>query len=322
MPACARELHLVPEWWPSKREALYLEGEAFLSIDRARDAEAAWTTCVDDDPLHPSMPHHRRAAAEGLIKLYAAQERWDEANAVAWKLYDRVGPSERPGVLILRLRTEVQRISPETRAKRLWRYVVADPQDWHSRRGLARAELSLGQGSDATLHIVECLKDRGEDIGTICDWLEILMARGDLAGLEDALRRLPAKADDEGRVWALRGFVRQTQGDGMGAVQAYRRAAGLRPHDEELLYRLALAERRVGQVEASEESLSRSKALRDARAGLLEALQDFGRVLAPAGDAAGPRLALADATDRLASLCTTLGLRREAEALRSLVPQP
>src|SRR3954451_15170382 len=39
---CARELHLVPPWWPSKREALYLEGESFLGADRARDAEAAW----------------------------------------------------------------------------------------------------------------------------------------------------------------------------------------------------------------------------------------------------------------------------------------
>src|SRR4051794_29032389 len=30
---CASELHRVPGWWPSKREALYLEGESYLSVN-------------------------------------------------------------------------------------------------------------------------------------------------------------------------------------------------------------------------------------------------------------------------------------------------
>jgi hypothetical protein len=83
MFGCALQLHRVPDWWPSKRQALYLEGESYLKVNRARDAEAAWRACVQDDPLHPVPPKHHWAAAEGLIKLYAAQERWEEANDVS-----------------------------------------------------------------------------------------------------------------------------------------------------------------------------------------------------------------------------------------------
>ena len=32
LKGCANELHRVPNWWPSKREALYLEGESYLSV--------------------------------------------------------------------------------------------------------------------------------------------------------------------------------------------------------------------------------------------------------------------------------------------------
>ena len=100
---CASELHRVPSWWPSKREVLYLEGESFLSAFRARDAEAAWRACIEDDPLHPVQPAHRRAAVENLIKLFAAQERWEEANEIAWSLYESAGPSEKPAALVLRI---------------------------------------------------------------------------------------------------------------------------------------------------------------------------------------------------------------------------
>jgi tetratricopeptide (TPR) repeat protein len=314
---CARELHRVPRWWPSKREALFLEGESYLSVNRAREAEAAWRACAADDPLHPAAPGHRRAAAENLIKLYAAQERWDEANEVAWWLYDPAGPGERPGILILRLRTEVQRIAPETRAQRLRRYAEADPEDWPSRRGLARTEHALGHDDEAIRQLRACLVARGDDVRAWCDWLEILERRGDMAGLADALGHLPAAADADGRIWAYRGLARQADGDVAGAVAAYRRAADLRPHDEQVLYRPALAERQAGRPGAGEALLARSQALRAARDQLLDALQAFTRATTP-GRAAGPEMAAA--TQRLAALCETLGLARQAAALRDLVP--
>jgi tetratricopeptide (TPR) repeat protein len=312
---CAEQLHRVPDWWPRKREALYLEGESFLKVDRARDAEAAWRACVEDDPLHPAPPGPRRAAAEGLIKLYAAQERWEEANEVAWRLFEAAAPADRPGLLILRLRTEVERIAPETRAARLRRYVAADPGDWTSRRGLARAELALGREAEAARQIRACLTARPDDLHAWCDWLEILERRGDVATLADALDRPPDSADD-GRAWSFRGRVRQAQGDMTGALEAYRRAASLRPHDDQVLYRLALVERHIGSPERAESLLARSKSLRDARDQLFHALRAYSRAAA-AGPPAGPELA--DETERLATLCEPLGLRPEAQALRSLV---
>ena len=41
LAGCTRELHQVPAWWPQKAEALYREGQAYLLMNRARDAEAA-----------------------------------------------------------------------------------------------------------------------------------------------------------------------------------------------------------------------------------------------------------------------------------------
>lgn len=316
---CASELHRVPSWWPSKREALYLEGESFLSAFRARDAEAAWRACIEDDALHPVQPDHRRAAVENLIKLFAAQERWEEANEIAWSLYESAGPGEKPAALILRIRTEVERIAPETRVQRLRLYVAADPADWQSRRGLARAEQAVGNEQEATQQIQAYLAAHGDDLRAWCDWLEMLHGRGDMTGLAAALNDLPASAQGDGRIWSFRGIVSQAGGLIAAAEQAHRRAASLRPYDEQILYRLALAERQSGRGDQAEAHLVHSKALREARNGLLDALQRFSKAALP-GSSQKPEMV--DATHHLASLCQTLGLEREARALRSLVPDP
>ena len=60
---------------------------------------------------------------------------------------------------------------------------------------------------------------------------------------------------------------------------------------------------------------SRSKALRQAHNELFEALQAYHRAISASPANVTPRR---DASDRLASLCETLGLRREAAAIRSL----
>ena len=54
----------------------------------------------------------------------------------------------------------------------------------------------------------------------------------------------------------------------------------------------------------------------EARRQLRSALQDYSRT-APQGPTS---LAFQEATERLATLCQTLGLGREASALRALVP--
>src|SRR5262249_10325229 len=47
LAGCTRELHQVPAGWPQKARALYREGQAYLLMNRARDAEAALLEAVD-----------------------------------------------------------------------------------------------------------------------------------------------------------------------------------------------------------------------------------------------------------------------------------
>ena len=54
---CARQLHEVPFWSPRKAEALFREGQSYLKIDRAKDAEDAW--------LWPSRTTHSTRISAG-----------------------------------------------------------------------------------------------------------------------------------------------------------------------------------------------------------------------------------------------------------------
>ena len=62
---CARQLHEVPYWWPQKAEAIFREGQSYLQIDRAKDAEHAWLR-VDQG----------RSAAPCLARYYFTTPAW------------------------------------------------------------------------------------------------------------------------------------------------------------------------------------------------------------------------------------------------------
>ncbi len=128
---CAKQLHQVPYWWPEKPEALFLEGETYRKAGYARLAERAWRRCVFDDPLHPTPLGFHKGASEELIELYATEERWPEAREVIWTTYDRVPESQHPYIVIMWLRTEVERIAPKR---------VPPPYDatWRQTRGIGR----------------------------------------------------------------------------------------------------------------------------------------------------------------------------------------
>jgi tetratricopeptide (TPR) repeat protein len=184
--------------------------------------------------------------------------------------------------------------------------------------GLARAELSLGRETDAARHIRACLEARPDDLEAWFTWLELLERQGDTAAIAGALERLQKVADEDGRLWLYRALVHQAQRDHAEAIAALRRAASLRPFDEQILYHLALAERQAGESNEAEVRSAQSKALGDARHSFFDALQAFSRAVTRTTPAA-PELAAE--TDRLASLCDTLGLEREATVLRSMLPQ-
>ena len=133
----ARELNEVPFWSPEKPEALLREGQAHLSIDRARDAELAFLEVIRDDPLHPiSLALHHDASQE-LLKIYAIEDRWEDAYLIIWRSYEHAKPVDHPALLSMRLRPELERVSHKESSSVLRRYVAAQPDDWEAFRALA-----------------------------------------------------------------------------------------------------------------------------------------------------------------------------------------
>ena len=160
-PGLPRELHEVPFWHPEKPEALR-EGQAYVAIDRARDAERTWLEVIKDDPLHPIALDVHHDACQVLLKIYAIEDRWEDAYPIIWKSYDRAEPIDHPVLLGMRLRPEFERVSHKESLAVLERYVAADPLDREALRAGSR-RVGLGaacRSSKALSNLPEALAAR------------------------------------------------------------------------------------------------------------------------------------------------------------------
>jgi Flp pilus assembly protein TadD len=314
---CARALHQVPFWWPTKGEMLFLEGQAVKSIGRMSDAEIAWKELTEFDPLHPMPDALVAKAVVELLELYALEERWEEARQLIWKAYDRADPPDRPALLVMRMRTELERIAPAASVVKLRKFVAAAPDDWEARRALALAEHATGHDAEATRLILNCLESRPADPHGWRDYLKLLYDQGDSDGMSRALARVPAAAANDPEVLRYRANAQDRQGDWAGAAGTYRILIEKQPANAEFLYRLAAAEERLGEREPARKHRDASLAIRAARGDLNEAFQAYLEV--SQADHPDPK-ALAAAVVRLATLCETLSWKREAEAWRQLAP--
>ena len=307
----ARQLHEVPFWWPTRGEASFLEGEAFKEAKRARDAEAAWKSCIVDDPLHPLRPEMFHGAVKELVALYILEGRIAEVRAVLLRAFEEATPPEKPGILITRVRAELERIDHKEAVDKLREYLAADPGDLDALRALPLEEHVIGDEASADRSLETLL---GAVPGDPIAWrakLEILNDRGDIEAFREAVGRTPASADVDPRVWLYRGISRQRDGDLPGALEAFRRAEVMAPDDPEVLYKLGMAEQAAGEVEAGRAHSARTRELRQAYTDLREAYKDFLEQYHRAPrDEAGYRSAI----ERLAKDCRLLGYQAEAEA--------
>jgi tetratricopeptide (TPR) repeat protein len=315
LKGCAEQLHQVPFWSPRKAEALYREGQAYLMIDRARDAEAALLAVVDSDPLHPPDPAMAHDASQELLKLYAMEDRWDDAYLVFWKAYDHSAPADRPVILSMRVRCELERVTPTEAIKVLARYVAADPEDWEALRSLANAELALGHRAAALRDMQASLNGRPDDPRTWRDYLTMLQSLGDPDAFRAALEQVPQSALGEPEIWTFRGQDRERAGDPAGAAGHYRQALDLNPNQLTARYRLAMIEERLGHPDQAALHRKRWQELRDARVALPQAFSNYyaARTASPSG---GPELRAS--IRRLASVCEALGWLRLAEGWNRL----
>jgi Flp pilus assembly protein TadD len=297
---------------------VFLEGQTFKLADKVRDAEAAWKACIASDPLHPTPPRYFHGAARDLVAFYILEGRMDEARQTMWRAYDEANPAERRGILVMRLRAELERIAHEEAVAKLDRYVNVTPDDWEARRALALEEQWTGQDAAADRDIKACLKARPADPNVWRTWLEILHRRGDLDGVRAALTHLPPAANDDAAICNYRGLALEQAGDLAGASEAYRRAVSLKPDESSYAYKLGLMEQRLGRPEQARQNIVRSQQLNQAYQDLHVAYFDYLETSqrAKPGDAEDRA-----AVERLASLCDQLGWKREADAWRQTLSE-
>ena len=180
MAAAARELRQVPAWWPTKPEALWLEGQTALAAGLAVEAEAAWRACLRDDPLHPTPPRTFSAAANELIGLLNLEGRQVEAIALLETIHQGSAPEDRPPILrmIADLRSRGTRFPTDPAAlATLERCAGADPEDVAARLALAGAARSAGRWDDALRWVEAALAIRPDDPSTLAARQAILAAR-------------------------------------------------------------------------------------------------------------------------------------------------
>jgi tetratricopeptide (TPR) repeat protein len=312
---CARQLHQVAFWWPTKADALYREGQAYLMIDRAKDAETAWLAVTNRDPLHPATSEIFHDASLELLKLYSNEDRWEDAYVIIWRAYQEASPADHPILLSMRLRSELERVAPAESIVLLKRYVAADSTDWEALRALARAELALGRRDEADRDFRACLKGEPDNPRAWRDYLNMLSDQGDLSTLESALSIVPPAAESSADIWKLRGNLKEKDRDWAGAAQSYYKALQINPYARGCHYRLAMVEQRLGHVEQALRYRKQADEIRDAQIQLRPAYAAFLDAQAHRR-ATGPDLPTS--LRRLASLCKTLGWARVAEACSQL----
>lgn len=312
---CSQELADIPEWWPTKAEAAFLEGQSYKIVDRIKDAEAAWNLCNQYDPLHPTPPKYESAANLELMELYAYEERWDDAHRVIWNAYEHADPVDHPAILVMRIRTEMERIDPASAVVRLRRYVAADASDWEARLALARVESAIGRAEEANLLIRQCLEERPQEVRAWREWLGILLAQGDLPGLSEAIAKLPKGSENDAEIWKYRGLAAEKRQNWSIAAEAYRAALRLKPFEPEYHYKLSIAEERLGSRAAAEQHRKINKDLRAVRGQLTQAFEDYLKFEKQTSGS----LDRTNSVARLVDLCEKLGWERVANGWRRLL---
>jgi tetratricopeptide (TPR) repeat protein len=308
---CARELNEIPFWSVEKPEALFREGQSYLSINQARNAERAFLEVIKDDPSHPISPGLYHDASQELLKIYAIEDRWEDAYWVIWRSYDHAKPVDYLPLLLMRLRPELERLAHKESSSILSQFVSAQFDDWEALQALARAQGALGQYPDSVRHFQTCINGRPEDVRAWRDYFALQLDRGVLDSLLGLLRRAPSGADSESEIWMYQGLASEQIGNWMKAANDFHKAIELNPCIPKYYYRLAMVEERLGLRDKAIAHRQRTKDMNDARAQLPAAYASFF-----GGKKSGEstREQLDAARKRLVSLCETLGWLRAAQA--------
>lgn len=316
----AKQLHAVPFWWPEKTDCLLREAQAWISIDHARDAEAAWLAYLRDDPNHPAAKPDIAAAEADLINLYGTEDRWPEVREVVWRSHDRVTTAAgKRELTLMALRTRIERFAPEDSLPKLRRYVAADPGDRHAWIGLARVAEEGKKPAEADKALAHCLATWPDDPDVRRTQLQILALRGESPALDALLANPPESYKSADLYWNLLGLRAFKAGRWQEAADAYRKALRITPSEPESVYRLALSEQRLGHKEQARILLKQHAAMESASSELTRSVNLY--LDATMSDPPPGTPSPAEAARKLAEICRTLQWDREAAAWRAVAAQ-
>jgi predicted Zn-dependent protease len=313
----AAQLHEVPANSPDKLDALYFEGQAWILTNHARKAEAAWLAYLKHEPEPDGTRTYEGRVETDLINLYSIEDRWDEAQAIIWRSYDRVSdPEGKRALTLMALRSHRERFFPKVALETLRRYVAADPGDLQARLAVARMAQAAGIPSEADGALAACREQYPDDPSYLKTRFEILVTRGESPALEEMLANPPKALETSPVYWRTLGNRAFQQKRWVDSAASYRRVLEMDSADVESTYRLSLIEMRLGhQAEA--------KALQQRHRELVRAVADFTPAYNSYLDAitdpppeGSPTVA--EAARRLAELCRAMHWRREADAWRRI----
>ena len=314
---CALQLREIPYWWPTKAEALFHEGQAYLMADRAKNAETCWLAVIKDDPLHPSPPDITQAASHQLLGLYATENRRDDAAEVIWETYERTSPADHLALLGMRVKSELERLAPEATIGQLERYVAADRTDWEAlRRWPVPNWLWAARKTPITIS-----RPVSRDVPMTLEFGVTTSACFTTWGtrtLGRLLAKVPPSAESESEIWRFRGLLKEKTGDWAGAAQDYRMALNRNPYVMASHYRLAMVEERLGHRDVAVEHRKKADHLREARGELRAAFSELITAAEARENQKASNPDLPTSMRRLASVCETLGWARLAEAWNKL----
>jgi predicted Zn-dependent protease len=234
-------LHPIPADFPAAAAVRIVEGDAWIKLGRAADAEQAWRAALERDTTE--------TARYRLLFLYGTQLRRPEWLATLWDLYDR-GHAGLNEMLQIMLAGQIV-WEPEGALETVERWSAADERDRPSRRAAAVYFVRAGQLDEAADRLENLFERDPDDLETWSALVDCRLASGELDRADKLLRAAPDAARDNPRYCKQRGRLALAQGRYADAAADLRRGLPGAPYDLELHYNLAQALRLAGQLDAS-----------------------------------------------------------------------
>lgn len=309
-PAVIEVLEQVPEASFAKQKALLVQGRAYWELSNGPAMERVLERCIAKEP-HPEHPNDLTLGALGSLgDHYLGQERFDEAKAVIWRVFNaglKAGHPD-PFYLILLLRIRLEATDPSVAIERLQKFLDADPQDADAHRAMGIYLSRLYKLQEAEKHLQIALAAQPQTPRFLDAWLNHLFLLGDYPRIERVLAELPSACDEYPQFWVYRGKVAAERRNWEQAVTCFRHALELEPGRLDATHLLASSLKRAENGDEAQAITDRSRRMLDAYTRISEIFNRLSRNPAPTLEMA----------QEMVGLCLTMQWERESRAWQAV----